>query len=99
MFDLACPCCGYKPEPEKVLPTLDDARSIVEQVARRHAIGILELMGSDRSRRLVRPRWHAYSALREAGFSYPVIGKIMNRDHSTVMHGVRMMAELQASRP
>lgn len=94
MPSLACPCCGYKPEAEKARPKFDDARSIVEQIAGRYSIGVRELMSSDRSRRLIRPRWHAYFALREAGFSYPAIGEIMNRDHSTVMHGIRKLSEM-----
>jgi len=92
-IDLACPCCGYKPEPKPSGPTLDDAQKLVEQVARRHQIPLRELLSNDRSRRLVLPRWQAYSELRRIGFNYTKIGEIMNRDRTTVMHGVLKMAE------
>ena len=37
----------------------------------------------------VHARQHLYAALREAGYSYPRIGKFLCRDHKTVMHGIR----------
>lgn len=95
MLDLACPCCGYKPEVRERYPSLADARRMVEQVARRHEITVDEILSPDRSRRLILPRWHAFSELRRIGFSYPSIGKIMGRDHSTVIHGIRKFAEME----
>ena len=37
---------------------------------------------------LMMPRFALYKALRMRGWSYPEIGRLLNRDHSTIIYGV-----------
>ena len=56
------------------------------------------LMGKaqDKSTRL--PRFAVYWVARNhLGYSYPQIGRIMDRDHSTVVHGVARAEALRAT--
>lgn len=39
-------------------------------------------------RTFVRIRWALWSVLRENGYTYSLIARAFNRDHSTVMHGI-----------
>ena len=48
-----------------------------------------DLVGSARFSFLLPARFAAYKALRLRGWSYPMIGKLMNRDHSSIIHGVK----------
>lgn len=58
-----------------------------------------EIFGSKRKPKLVRARQLAMFLCRELlGHSYPIIGQYFGgKDHSTVIHAVRKMKELQAS--
>lgn len=46
------------------------------------------VMGESRKRELVFSRYLIYYQLRKQGLTYSRIGKIMNRGHSTILHGV-----------
>jgi chromosomal replication initiation ATPase DnaA len=48
-----------------------------------------ELLGPSHVRRIVNARKALYVELRARGFSYPDIGYLTGRDHSTVLVGVR----------
>lgn len=65
------------------------ALSIISAVAKAHDISMAEMKGPRRNTRFVAARHHAIALLCQCrpDLSYPVIGLIMNRDHSTVMHG------------
>lgn len=67
-------------------------RMIVERVAAEHGTSVREIMSSSRYKSTNIARQAVYFALRnETGLSYPEIGKrIGGRDHSSVIHGVRM---------
>lgn len=55
-----------------------------------------DLKGPCRSRSIVRPRQIAMSLMRDAGggrLSYPQIGHHFNRDHTTVLFGMRRVEE------
>lgn len=47
-----------------------------------------DLVGPYRFNFLMLPRFALYKALRMRGWSYPQIGRFLNRDHSTIIHGV-----------
>jgi hypothetical protein len=64
-------------------------------VAKEWGITIKELLGPSRSMRLVDARAAVAALLREAGYSYPEIGKIIGRDHSSVFHGLKRREENQ----
>lgn len=64
--------------------------SIVEETARRHFLLPHELLGSDRLASVCMARFHLWSILRSrTGFSFPQLGRIFGRDHTTIMMGVR----------
>lgn len=47
-----------------------------------------DLVGDPRFGFLIPARFAVYKALKLRGWSYAAIGRLMNRDHSTVIHGV-----------
>lgn len=48
-----------------------------------------DLTGDYRYQFIVRARYALFLALRRRGWSYPRIGKLLKRDHSSVIHGVK----------
>lgn len=79
---------------------INTARRIVTGLADIMGVLPFEITGQARDRRLARARWAAMVALRRRGFSTPQIGRQLgNRDHTTVIHGLREAAKLQNSDP
>ena len=64
--------------------------SILLDVARRSGVSMVEIMSNRRIAHVAQARqlfmWMAH---REHGYSLPVIGSFLDRDHTTVLHGVR----------
>jgi chromosomal replication initiation ATPase DnaA len=48
-----------------------------------------DLISTYRFNFIVRARFAMYLALRQRGWSYPKIGRLLKRDHSSVVHGVK----------
>ncbi len=71
------------------------AEKILHAVAEAFGVTVEELRAKGRSRRVAVPRQVAMYLLREeAGLSLPRVGEYLGgRDHSTVMHGVRKVAD------
>lgn len=68
-------------------------RRAVEEVAAKHAVPMRELTGPAKHRSLAYIRQEAmWSARQTTGASFPEIGRVLNRDHTTVIHGVRAHA-------
>lgn len=65
---------------------------IAERVAVECNITIAELQSSNRCPRVSKPRQRLMSELHEAGFSLPRIGRFLDRDHTTVHHGIKVYA-------
>lgn len=88
------------PEPGKVLPetlhTLRTARTLVCAIAQRHRITTDVLASDSRLAPIVRCRQECYARLREMGFSVASVARIMRRDRSTVIEGLR---RFEATRP
>jgi chromosomal replication initiation ATPase DnaA len=55
------------------------------------SVPIDEIKGRRRTARVVQARKALMLLLHEQGFSYPRIGAVLGRHHSTVIHGVRRM--------
>jgi chromosomal replication initiation ATPase DnaA len=55
---------------------------------------VKEILSHRRESSIVRVRWACYLALINRGKSYPQAGLIMNRDHTTIIHGVKKAREL-----
>jgi hypothetical protein len=87
------PPLPMEPVPLDVATSVDDeAREVIERVAGEHGFTLGVLRSPSRSPRLVRARWAAMAAARsETDASLPQIGRILNRDHTTVLHGLRRM--------
>ena len=80
------------------------AAAILAQVAANWHVSTSDLLGRDRRRFAVRPRQEAWArlyALRtgrtsDATYSLPQIGGWFDRDHTTVLHGIRAHEKRQA---
>jgi chromosomal replication initiation ATPase DnaA len=63
---------------------------IIATVCRKHRVRPVELTGPCRVKAIVHARHEAmWEAFKNTPLSYPQLGRIFNRDHTTVMHGVR----------
>ena len=82
-----------------------DRRITIEEIQKRVAeqwgIRLTDMTSARRSRNVARPRQVAmYLAKHFTDRSLPEIGRMFgNRDHTTVMHGVRRVTELMAEDP
>jgi len=83
-----------EPEPDLRPPLLAGApigriRDLVEPVLQRHQLTWKDISGRSRRRPIVMARQECMWVMRSAGMSYPLIGRFLRRDHTTVLHGVR----------
>lgn len=63
---------------------------VIDRVARKHGVSKSEILGRERTARISAVRHEAYAAVRDStGMSYPAIGRIFRRDHTTILHGIR----------
>jgi chromosomal replication initiator protein len=66
--------------------------SILTAVARYFGVKSDDLKGKARNKQIVLPRHIAMYLLREDGhLSTPEVGRLLNRDHTTVLHGVKQV--------
>jgi len=69
-------------------------QAIVLAVARYYGINADELKSRSRHKQIVGPRQISMYLLREdAHLSTPEIGRLLNRDHTTVLHGIRQIMD------
>jgi chromosomal replication initiation ATPase DnaA len=66
---------------------------ILQEVSKATHISIKELLGDSRLKKTVRARWEIYRRAKNAGYSLAEIGRRMNKDHTTVMHGLKRLAK------
>lgn len=72
------------------LATGRDIQRTIWKVAKKHGIGVEQLIGQCRARHFVAARQEACYELHKMGLSYPAIGRRLgDRDHTTIIHGVR----------
>lgn len=73
-----------------LVPEELDVDAVVAEVARGFRVTTGEILGRGRARHVHAARVCAMAVIREwTGLSFPAIGRIFNRDHTTVMHAVR----------
>lgn len=66
---------------------------IIAEVAAAHNLTPADITGQRRARVLSMPRQEAmYRAMMETNLTYPAVGLIFKRDHTTILHGVRVHA-------
>ena len=75
---------------------LGRARKAVWPVLDAYGLAWGTVIAPDRRPYMVRVRWEVYEALRKAGMSTPQIGRIVRRDHTTVLHGLRALEARRA---
>lgn len=75
------------------VPNWRGARKVVLPVLIELGVTWRAIVEDDRHRPYVLARRQLYHALREAGWSYPAIGTLCLRDHSTVIYAVQMWRE------
>lgn len=61
---------------------------LVVECSKMFGVHYRDIMGPSRFRFVTVPRFALYKAMRMRGWSYSQIGRFMDRDHTTVMHGV-----------
>lgn len=71
-------------------------RRDLEAIASLHGMTFETTLRKERFRALVNARRDCYAYLREQGWSYPEIGALYGRDHSTVMFALCDDAEKRA---
>lgn len=67
---------------------------IVEAVCAETGVPDYEILGESRIREFVRARQYAMWKCREQGYSFPEIGRVFNRDHTTIIHGCNVINEI-----
>lgn len=73
--------------------------AMIDAVAARHGITRAEIMGRSHEYRFSHPRQEAYWTLREnTPLSYPAIGRLFGRDHTTIVHGARAHEKRMAAK-
>ena len=75
----------YAPPPLRCV----SGRQILERVARLHDVSIEDITGPSRLRHICMARWDAMRQMRDRKLTTTRIGELLNRDHTTVMHGLR----------
>ncbi len=76
-------------------PKVKDPNIVIESVCKYYKISRRALLGEARSRIIARPRQILMYLLRtELGLALEEVGRIVNRDHSTVIHAVERITEL-----
>ena len=60
----------------------------IDVIAQPHGYTVEDILGKSRFKHLVSVRRLCILMLRERGYSTPEIGRLMNRDHSTIVHAL-----------
>ena len=77
------------------LPKLPKVSDIAKATSAVMGVPLSDIYGDGRTKIFVRARWViCYIARRSLLKSYPVIGNCINRDHTTVLHGVRSLQKM-----
>lgn len=81
---MRCPHCKRPIEADTPVTAAED---IATKIAGRYGWGLSELRGRGRSQDACTLRKLIAGVLRSQGFSYPVIGRALNRHHTTILDG------------
>lgn len=68
---------------------VDAVSALVRKISRAHEVSPEAIMGPKRTSELVVARWNLWAELYSTGMAIKEIGRRCNRDHSTVLHGLR----------
>jgi chromosomal replication initiator protein len=90
MSTVECQRCGLHPEGYLLADDgQTDVADIVAEVARGFNVTFGDIIGDSRRYHIVKARKTAMAVIRElTDLSYPAIGELFGKDHTTVMHHV-----------
>lgn len=88
-FDNICTGCG---RPVYAMRR-DEYMNVIEQICIEYGVALHEVMGDSRVHDYVYARQACFYALQKMGLSSTQIGRLMSRDHSTVLYGIRVHKE------
>lgn len=76
-------------------------RHVIEAVADHYGLTSEIILGDSRFYRISKPRQLAMHLMREVcpHLSFPGIGRVLSRDHTTILHGVRRIEGLLETDP
>lgn len=74
-------------------------KEVILKAAQEFRVSYSDLAGRARDRRTCRARFALYKAFRLRGASYVQIARWLERDHSTVIHGVRVAEQIICEEP
>jgi chromosomal replication initiation ATPase DnaA len=64
----------------------------IDNIAQTHGYDVGDILGKSKFRKLVMARRECVLMLRAKGYSTTEIGRIMKRDHSTIVHSLQKSA-------
>ena len=65
------------------------AEELLVGICQQHDVTAFGVRGRSRLRTLTMARHHWWFKIRELGYSYPEIARIVERDHTSVLQGIR----------
>lgn len=71
-----------------------EARGVIDLVSSRTGVSKKHIFGVSRSKDIARARQLTMYLLRQSRVSFPEIGRMLGRDHSTVIHGCKTIGDL-----
>lgn len=71
------------------IPQKKKMAAIISGVAFKEGISVQQIKSRSRKRRFAWPRQDAMLACSRAGYSSTQIGRVLDRDHTTVLHGIQ----------
>lgn len=81
----------------KPVLTVRRQKEIICHICQHFKVKEADLFGKRRFQKLAHARQTLMYILHSWGWSYPMIGGRLNRDHTTVLHGVEMVAKRLSS--
>lgn len=84
----------YKPMQRSIV-----AVDVIDAVSRHYGVTREQIKGQGRGAELVDARWVVAKALERSGKPYAMIGRILNRDHTSIIHACRSFSTRAAHRP
>lgn len=67
----------------------------IGEIAESYGFTVDDMIGKRKHKMLMKARRECVAMLRAKGLSTPQIGKIMNRDHSTIVHSLQVLEALK----
>ena len=85
-----CEKCVKKRRQAAVIVNRKTVSQIIEEVSAKYGVPVYFIKSKRRTRNLTQPRFEiCWRAKRETNASLPKIGKLLNRDHTSILHAIR----------